>query len=215
MYQGLLMPSCEADPALSRSVVLAEEAKAVAALEARLRATALGYQLKVAREDIEQGGTHCWADDDPRFAQKHVKMARDQVTTGLQELKRLSFPTPQESTDVADAQLPNAVAYRTLVRTAVTNLLPLCTGTTAAPDGEVLAPARAALARYRARVKATHYARQFALAEADAIYVREGMVVECSEPGNDAPSRVAAAALEQTEADIAKMEEITQPPRQR
>lgn len=211
MYNGLLNPSCEDDPALDRAVVLAKEAARVAALEARLRATVSSYQLQVAREDWQQSEKGCWNDGDPSFAKMHIEIARDDVTSGLREVQRLASLAPPKPTDAADSRLPKAPAYRALVRTVVSNLMPLCELTSAAPDDVVLAQAREALGKYKDNARSTPYARQFAMAEADATYIRKHTVAECAISENEAPAAVSQAMLQETQSYIAQLAAISRP----
>lgn len=213
MYKGLLQPSCQKDPALDRSVVLAKETASVGAVEARLRNTRSAYQLQVAREDFEQSEKGCWNDDDPAFAQKHIEMARDEVKTGLRDVERLASSAPPLPTDTADSRLPKAAAYRALVRTAVTSLTRLCELTPAAPNDEVLAQARDTLGKYKADSRSSPYARQFAMAEADTIHVLKDTVVDCMEPENQAAETVTAAMLRKTHGYIDQMTAISRPTR--
>lgn len=212
MYKGLLEPSCENNPALERAVVLAQEAAKVAALEAQLSATVSGYQLKVAREDFEQSEKGCWADDDPAFAKRHVEMAREEVTSGLRDVRHLASLAPPMPTDADDSRLPKAAAYRAIVRAAVTNLMPLCELTSASRDDQVLVQARSALGKYKANIRSTPYARQFAMAEADAIYIRKHTVATCLDAEHEAPTTVASTVLRETQDYIRQMSAISTSP---
>jgi hypothetical protein len=102
------------------------------------------------------------------------------------------------------APLPpsRSAGFRSLVRNLVEYLQPLCAG---ADSDQILAPARAELARFRQRLQDTPYAAHFDLAQADGLYERSITSAECIDAPPLPPAEASRAALQETRRQIARI----------
>lgn len=209
VYRASLMESCEVDPALLRATVLARENAALRNFEVRMRSGPAAHHLEVARSDVEfrraSGALGCWQDSDPRFAELHVQMARESVRRGVDEMEKMVSELAPLGASMTGLASPDKAEFRSLARTIIESLTPLCVITSTASNEEILGPARAELARFGARLQPTPYALHFALAEADALYERSQTVAECADPGSESAADVARNALHQTRRQIAQL----------
>lgn len=210
--EALLTESCAPDPALRRATVLAGEYAAVRAFEQRIGSDAPRLHWDVARSDVAyrlaSGGLGCWEDSDPRFAARHVEMARDSVRSGLREAEQLApnlVALPGSTTALPPA---DSAAFRFLVRRLVEYLQPLCRITEAGGDDPILAPAREELGRLRQRLEGTFYGPHFDLAEADGRYERSITMAECSDSPPIPAAEASRAALQETRRQIARIARI-------
>jgi hypothetical protein len=187
VYRNLLQESCEPDPRLKRSTVLAAEAVMVRNFEAKVTTQPVASQLGLARRDIEyllaKPDAMCWADSDLAFATKHIEMARESVRVGLASLE--SMVLASTAWGVIPSGGPNAAQFRAGVRDLVDRLWPACALHRLTSNDEILATGRAEFARLKTRIAATPYADQFSVAEADARYLASQTIVECAEPSSE------------------------------
>jgi hypothetical protein len=210
VYDALNRESCEPDPALRRSVLLAQENEAVRTFERRLEPTSLGAHLSIARSDslyrlaAENG---CSADSDPRFARLHVQRARDDARIGLERMETLASPLAA-SLPAVRASARRTAQFRYLVRGLVEASQPRCILSNSMGNDDIMAPARAELDRFRSRLQGTEFAIQYEIAEADVAYDHEMTMVECADPAPTPPAELSRNALEAFRRQIARLESL-------
>jgi len=206
VYEALLTESCPPNRTLPRARVLTPEIAAVRAFERRTGSGPARFHVEIARHDIAyrqaSGALGCLDDSDRRFAALHVERARDRVRLGLREMETLAPRVTALPASLAALPPSRSAEFRSLVRTAVENLQPLCAG----PDSDrILAPARAELARFRRRLEDTPYALHFDLARADGLYERSITVAECIDAAPRPAAEASRAALQETRGQIARI----------
>lgn len=208
VYQALNMESCVPDPALRRAVVLARETGAVRAFERRMTATSLAFHLDVARSDAVHGlaaDSGCWADSDPRFARRHVQMARNQVWSSLARMETLA-PALADSLPMVRAFAPEAAEFRYFVRRLVEASHPRCALSATADNEVIMAPAQAEVSRFKHRLDGTSYAVHYDMAEADVEYDHAISVVDCAEPEPGSTAQLSRDALDHVRRQIVRIE---------
>lgn len=212
VYEALLMESCHADPTLRHTAALGRENAAIRGFEGRVQSLPPGHHLEIARSDIAyqqtSGMLGCWENSDPRFAERHVQMARERVRNGLREMETLAPQLANLSSSTAGLEPPSSAQFRSLVRTLVASLEPLCPIDDAVSDDQILAPARAELARFIQRLQGTPYALHFALAAADAQHERSMTVAECLDPASGRAADAARHTLGETRRQLARIAAI-------
>lgn len=209
LYLALNMESCPARPMPRRALLLATERQVTHALEARMAAAPAGFHLAAARGDALYeiaADSRCWEDSDPGFAAMHVRMAREAAQAGLGRIAVLAPQVAGAPPPGEDAAAPGRAAFRYLVRRLAGALAPPCAMSGKAGDDEILAPARAELSRFRARLEGTSHAIDYDLAKADANYLGSITVAECVEPSTRAPAALSREALAGVRRQIARLE---------
>src|SRR5262249_20177672 len=135
--------------------------------------------ILIARADAELTAG-CWADADPRFAQIHVTMTKEDVRRGLEQLRELaprlrSLPlTPASAADRAE--------FRRRARALIESVRPLCPLASGVSNDQVFAPARERVIRFASGLIGSDLAVHFNVAESDIEFEQSTAVVECTEP---------------------------------
>ena len=203
MYETLGTRSCGTPPGFDRDALLRPDRDAVAKLEQELSATIAGPHLAIAKEDaayeLSRKPDSCWADDDVRFAKRHVEMVHDGVVGGSSRLRQLAPALDQLPVHQTPA---NATEFRYRVRRLTEWMLPLCSWTTKGSNEQVFAASREAVQQFEARLNGTAYALQFGVAKDDASYERSQVTAECDDPGTDSVSKLSAETLATTRKQI-------------
>ncbi len=211
MYRNLLRESCPPQTALRRAAVLAKEAQAVKAYEQRTRSGPAAENLAIVQSDIayEQASNTlgCWADTDPAFAQMHVRMARDGVTARLKELAK-GGPALLPLGSAESLAPGRGAEFRALARILIQSVDPRCAIARAVDNDHILAPARAEVAGFRQRLRASPYDLQFAIAQADVDYEDSTVTVECADPSAAPVGDLTAEAIRETKRQIAGLTAI-------
>lgn len=192
--------SCEA-PFTNYALVLKDEVMAIRAFEAQNRLTAADFHLSLARADVDLNQDSCWADNDARFAARHVEMARGSLVRGLGTLTELATSLPK---NVPSDTLPAATsaAFRAQIVQLVDAVHPLCPLSGDVNDEQITASAAARLADFKHNISYTAYALHFAIAEADAQFRRSTTVAECASPAANDPARISVSLEEQMASKI-------------
>lgn len=163
------------------------------------------FQLALARADVAHGAVGCWADDDPRFAERHLSMARDRLTHGLEAMPRFASALP-ESPPRDDLAAETSVEFRFRVKRLIEAVNPQCQLSEGRDDEAILAPSRAALDAFERRLDGTAYALHFDIAEADVLYEQSVTIVECVMPQRRRQEVIRAALEADVQSDIEAIE---------
>ena len=212
MYERLGTRSCGSPPGFDREALLKPDRDAVARLDRELSATIAGPHLAIAREDaayeLSKKPDSCWADEDVRFAKRHVEMVHDSVSAGSSRLRRLApvlDPLPVQQSPA------NAPEFRYRVRQLTVWMLPLCSWTTKGNNQQIFAASSAEVQQFEARLKGTPYALHYAVAKDDESYERSGVTAECDDPGADSVSKLSGETLATTRKQIEQIAKLTLP----
>lgn len=203
-YKMVLMESCQRNPAFARSKVLAPEIALLDQLEADSAESEAGYQLEIARSDIETSGAGCWSDSDPRFAQRHVEMAREGFAGAYEHLvslaPQLSGPRPHDA-------LPSetGAAFRKAVSALPLTGRVMCRISEHRGDRWIMGPAWRAVSAFRESLQGTAYAAHYDMAREDAVFIESITVVECAAPSRAAPEEVRDAVERRAASTIANI----------
>lgn len=203
-YKMVLMESCQRNPAFARSRVLAPEIALLDQLEAELAESNAGYQLEIARRDIEASGAGCWSDSDPRFAQRHVEMAREDFGRAYRRLVSLA---PQLAGPWPHDPLPPEISasFRKAVSALPLTGEVMCRISEYRDDRWIMGPAWQAVSAFRESLKGTAYAAHYDMAREDAVFIESITVVECAAPSRDAPEEVRDAVERHAASTIANI----------
>ena len=140
MYEQLGTRSCGAPPDFDREALLKPDRDAVARLNEDLSATVAGPHLTIAIEDaayeLSKNSSSCWADEDVRFARRHVEMVHGIVASGTSRLRKLAPAVRPLPTAGSPA---NASEFRYRVRRLTEWMLPLCSWTTKGSNEQIFA----------------------------------------------------------------------------
>jgi len=201
-YKMVLMESCQRNPAFTRSRVLAPEIALLNQLESEVAGSNAGYQLEIARSDLEASGAGCWSDNDPRFAQRHVEMAREDFANAYGRLVSLA---PQLRGHRPDDHLPSetGAAFRKAVSVLPLTGRVVCRISEHRDDRWVMGPAWRAVRGFRESLRGTPYAAHFDLAREDALFIESITVVECAAPARGPPEETRDSAESYAESTIA------------
>jgi len=212
VYDGLLKESCEPDPALRRSKVLAAEDDRMRRFEQKAGSGPLRFQLEVALGDIQyvlKDGYHCWDDKDPRLAQAHIEKARSWVNGGLATLERLApslASLPRSPSQVSPAK---GAPFRALARDLVGLVDVRCPIDSDVDNERIVAATKAEMERFRRRLAGSPFEAQFDMAEADEYYEDKVTPVRCI--GAPGPGRARTAStyrLERSRMMILELREM-------
>lgn len=184
---------------------LSDQILALRNFENQTRSSAAGFHLAVARVDVDLGKTGCWSDNDLRFAERHVQMARETLAQGLEVLPELASSLPD---DALQDSLPAGVsaAFRARIVPLVWAVNPMCRLSNEASDTQIMEPATERLAELERQIARTALALHFAIAEADVLYEQSITLVECANPSSEAPELMRAAREDEMKSQIASIE---------
>jgi len=201
-YKMVLMESCQRNPAFARSRVLAPEIALLDELEAELAESSAGYQLEIARSDLEASGAGCWSDSDPHFAQRHVEMARKGFAGAYERLVSLA---PQLSGPKPHDPLPpeTGAAFRKAAGALPLTGSVMCRISEHRDDRWIMGPAWRAVSAFRQSLQGTAYAAHYDLAREDAVLIESVTVVECAAPDRGPPEDMRNAVQRRAESKIA------------
>lgn len=179
-YEAARSRSCEA-PFMDYASALDDQIMAVRAFESQNRLTAAGFNLSLARADTDLNQDSCWADDDPRFAARHLAMAKEDLDRGLDALSELA---PLLTREVPADGLSGAIsaAFRAQIVPLIEAVKPLCRLSNDIDNEQITAPATARLADFKRQISDTAYSLHYAVAEDDVLYRQSIVVVDCAPP---------------------------------
>lgn len=209
MYEELATPSCKqlgVPGGFDRMASLAIERAAVRKFEADVEATSAAHQLKIVKNDrlISGEDVGCMADDDIRFANKHVGWAKERTRRSLEQMLLLApFLLDPPSPD-----LPPAVSakFRKKVRSVVWR--PECQQTSAASNEVLFAPSQRLIDDFRQLLIGSPYAFHFDVAEADVKLKDAITIAECDEPGSEPVAKLQKRYLDIDTKLIAELKTI-------
>lgn len=204
-YQAAQSRSCKG-AAIDYPSELSDEIAVLRAFENQTRSSPAGFHLSLARADVGlDKSSRCWSDSDRRFAERHIEMAREDLTRGLEILPELASALPGEA---VEDRLPSEVssAFRARVAPLVWAVNPMCRLSSEASDRQIIRPATVLLGDFERRIADTPFALHFAIAKADVLFEQSITLVECASPNSDAPERMRVEREERMTSQIAAIE---------
>lgn len=205
VYGAAASKSCGSG-SVNYAEILAGEIAALRNFEASAETENIRFQLSLARADVELRGGSCWNDGgDPRFEERHIAFARENLTGGLATLLGLAPGLPS---DAPDDSVPSNISaeFRARIEPLVSAVNPQCQLSRSGEDDAIIAPARLALDAFEGRLQGTPYALHFDIAEADVLYLQSVTMVECAAPRPTRLTVMSAEITDKMNAEIAAIE---------
>lgn len=209
-YRILDTPSCVSQATFNRNALLQSELAAIGKFEQDHRGSATEQQLTVAKQDAHYNTRHsefCWPDDDILFAQEHVKITRKTVSRNLGQLAKLARHIPHKP-DKNLNHLRDASAFRHHVDILTMLLNPTCPISRKRDNATIMAPALRLANDFKQELAGTPYAIHFDIAEADTLYKRSMVSVECPYASEASPESLSAKSLAAVEKVIAQIRQV-------
>lgn len=203
-YKAAQQESCRPSSVVY-AVALADEIATLRDFEATMGSNGVGFQLSLARADVAHHGFGCWVDDDPVFAQRHVSMARERLTHGLDVMAERASTLPAAAPRDGLATATSA-AFRDRVARLIQAVNPQCQLSVRGDNEEIVAPARTVLNTFRRRLDGSDYALHFDIAKADVLYELSVTMVECTPPRSRTPEPVRTAIEAEVRSGIEAIE---------
>lgn len=203
-YGAAQSRSCEG-ASVDYATALNNQIVALRTFEDQARSSVAGFHLALARAEIDE--TRCWEDRDPRFAERHVAMARERLAQGLEVLPQLASSLPNDAlVDSLPAEV--SAAFRARIVPLIRAINPLCPLSKEAGVEDITRTASARLADFERQIADTAFGMHFSIAEADVLYEQSITLVECGNPSSDDPEQMRTAMENEMKSQIASLEAL-------
>lgn len=215
MYEALWQESCPPISIYPRSELFADLARKIEQSESRWAGSSLGQQIQLAKQKTafrrHLGDLGCWADNDERFAKKHLAWARTDIEQFLAKAEKSDIADVAENL-VIDPMLADSAEFRIRVEDLVGSLTPLCQLSTQANNRDVVSSARQMVDAFRQEIGHSPFATHFDIAREDAEFRLSRILVECAEAGTESRDQLETELLDATRRMLAGLRQLSGKP---